>query len=74
LTNKRAGSGTGLTGDYFTGQFDNFVASRLDATVNFNYGTGAPSGISDDFPTDDFTISWSGQVQALSTGNNVKEY
>jgi len=58
-----AGTGTGLTGDYYDNMdFTAFVLTRTDATVNFDWGSGSPD------PTigaDTFSVSWSGQVQPL---------
>jgi hypothetical protein len=58
-----AGSGTGVTGDYYSNQ-TNFagppVLTRIDPTVNFNFGTGSPDP---SISVDNFAIRWSGQVQ-----------
>ncbi len=52
---------TGLQGDYFDNMdFTAYTLSRLDTTVNFNWGTGSPD------PTigpDTFSVRWTGQVQ-----------
>src|SRR6185503_2256776 len=52
--------GTGLRGEYFDNR--DFTASRLtrvDPTVNFNWGTGSPaSGIG----ADTFSVRWTGRV------------
>ena len=56
------GTGTGLTGNYFTSNnFSGTSSSRVDATVNFNWGTGSPGfgGLG----TNNFSIRWSGQVE-----------
>ena len=38
-------AGTGLTGKYYgSAVFTNLLTTRTDATVNFNWGTNAPSG------------------------------
>jgi len=62
------GTGTGLRGDYYNHTYTNNpfggvpVLTRIDPTVNFNFGNGSPgAGIGVDL----FTIRWSGQVQAL---------
>ena len=55
-------NGTGLTGDYFTANnFTGTKTSRVDATVNFDWGTGSPGfgGLG----TDNFSIRWSGQIE-----------
>ena len=68
------GSGTGLRGNYFSSHaatngsayaFSGIpTLSRVDPTIDFNFGTGSPgAGISSDL----FTVRWSGQVQALDT-------
>lgn len=58
------GTGTGLTGDYYSGQLMTFsgapTLTRTDATVNFNWsGTAPATGIS----ATNFTIRWTGAVQ-----------
>ena len=57
-----AGTGTGLTGTYFSDTtLTNAVATRTDATVDFDWGNGSPaSGVG----VDNFSVRWSGQVQA----------
>lgn len=62
------GNGTGLLGTYYTSHFSTNAfsgpptLSRVDPTVNFDFGTGSPApSISSDF----FTARWTGQVQAL---------
>ena len=58
------GTGTGLTGDYYSGQLKTFngpvTLSRLDPTVNFEFGTGSPDPL---ISADTFTVRWTGQVQ-----------
>ena len=64
------GNGTGLLGAYYTTHYSTnaFISatgptlSRVDPTVDFNFGTGSPSAL---VSTDYFTIRWTGQVQAL---------
>lgn len=60
-----AGTGSGLRGEYFSGKgFEKLVATRTDASVNFSWGSAAPlAGV----PADDFSVRWTGQVQALYT-------
>jgi Domain of unknown function (DUF4347)/Glucose / Sorbosone dehydrogenase/PA14 domain/Calx-beta domain len=61
------GTGTGLTGEYFDNQdFTNSKLSRVDATVNFDWGRGSPAP---SIGPDTFSVRWSGQVQPLYTGN-----
>ena len=65
------GSGTGLLGEYFNdpnngSHFVTFVRGRLDPTVNFDWPSSSPAaGVS----ADNFSVRWTGQVQAPVTGN-----
>ncbi|HUW82308.1 MAG TPA: Calx-beta domain-containing protein, partial [Phycisphaerae bacterium] len=62
LDNDVAG-GTGLTGAYYDNiDFTAFALSRVDATVNFNWGSGSPDP---SIGADTFSIRWTGQVQPL---------
>jgi hypothetical protein len=64
------GNGTGLLGAYYTTHFPTnaFISatgptlSRVDPLVDFNFGSGSPSP---SVSADNFTVRWSGQVQAL---------
>jgi len=57
------GAGTGLTGDYYDNiDFTAFVLTRVDATVNFNWGTGSPDP---SIGVDTFSVRWTGQVEPL---------
>ncbi|HEY9844568.1 MAG TPA: PA14 domain-containing protein, partial [Candidatus Caenarcaniphilales bacterium] len=47
--------GNGLKGEYY-----NAKASRVDPSINFNWGTGAPHP---SVAADNFYIRWTGQVQ-----------
>jgi hypothetical protein len=68
LTVAILGSGTGLTGDYYSfgNGTTNFTGaptlSRLDPTVDFDFATGSPDP---SLPADLFQIRWHGQVQPL---------
>lgn len=55
--------GTGLMGDYFnTLTFTDLYANRLDATIDFSWGTGAPiAGMN----SDNFTVRWRGEIMAM---------
>ena len=70
VVNPPPGSGSGLLGQYYrdsgTGaRFTTLVITRTDPTVNFSWGGGAPgSGM----PGDNFSVRWTGQVQAPVTG------
>jgi hypothetical protein len=56
------GTGTGLTGQYFSDQnLTNAVLTRTDATINFDWGNGSPAA---NVPVDHFSARWTGQVQA----------
>lgn len=61
-------NGTGLLGSYFNNlTLAGTATTRTDATVNFDWGTGAPgvSGIG----VDNFSTRWDGQVEAPATGS-----
>lgn len=56
-------AGTGLTGQYYdTASFGTLKTTRMDATVNFSWGTAIPSGtaLTD---ADTFSVVWAGQVE-----------
>ncbi|HEY1303763.1 MAG TPA: PA14 domain-containing protein [Vicinamibacterales bacterium] len=59
-------SGAGLRGEYFSGTaFGSLLVTRVDPTVNFNWGSGTPgSGL----PADNFSVRWTGDVIAPVTG------
>ena len=64
------GSGTGLWGEYFlhpnlTDPVDS--ATRIDPTVNFSW-PGSPGGA---IPADNFSVRWTGQLQARHAGTHV---
>lgn len=55
------GAGTGLTGNYYSGlNFGSLLLTRVDSTIDFNWGPGAPAV---SVPEQVFTVRWSGQVQ-----------
>jgi len=55
-------SGDGLLAEYFLGRdFDEFVRSGVESTVDFNFDRGGPDGL----PDDNFSIRFTGQVEAL---------
>ncbi len=62
-----AQTGTGLKGDYFsnTALAGTVSLSRLDTSVNFDWGPNAPAAA---IPADNFSARWSGQVEAPATG------
>jgi hypothetical protein len=59
------GTGTGLTGNYYSNHTD-FSGSptlvRIDPTVNFDWGNGSPDPT---ISADHFTVRWTGDVQPL---------
>lgn len=67
------GSGTGLNGQYYSGtSFNTLIKSQTDKTVNFDWGTGSPSNLDgstmSSVGTDNFSVRWTGQVQAVESG------
>ena len=58
----QSGTGNGLSAVYYDNQnFTGATVSRVDPTVNFDWGTGSPApGIG----ADTFSVRWTGQVQA----------
>jgi len=61
-------AGTGLYAEYFKGEsFDHPGLTRVDQTVDFDWGSGSPSGV----PSDHFSARWSGWVEAPSTDDYV---
>jgi hypothetical protein len=66
-------TGTGLTGRYYndpsTGatKFTTLVRTRTDARVNFDWLSGSP--IPGVVQTNNFSVRWTGQVQAPVSGN-----
>jgi hypothetical protein len=56
-------TGTGLAGEYFdNADLTNLKVTRVDATVNFNWGTGSPDP---SIGPDTFSVRWSGTVTPL---------
>lgn len=63
------GTGTGLRAEYFnnTTLGGSPVLTRVDPTVNFDWGTGSPSaGVVN---VDNYSVRWSGQVEAPVSGS-----
>jgi hypothetical protein len=61
-----AGTGTGLRGDYYDdAAFSVFRLSRIDPTVNFNWGTGSPGST---IGVDTYSVRWTGDIEARYTG------
>ncbi len=63
-------TGTGLAAAYFPNQTLSGTAglTRTDATVDFDWGNGAPGG---GIPVDQFSVRWTGQVQAAVSENHT---
>jgi glucose/arabinose dehydrogenase len=58
--------GDGLRGEYFdNSDFTNSRLTRVDSTVNFNWGTGSPDAT---IGPDTFSVRWTGQVLPTTTG------
>ena len=59
------GSGAGLRGTFYDNiDFTALRRARVDATVNFDWGTGSPSST---MQADTFTARWTGQVEPRYT-------
>ena len=57
------GTGKGLIGNYYDNtDFTNPKVSRLDPTVNFDWGNGSPDPL---IGVDTFSVRWAGQIQPL---------
>ncbi|BAZ08038.1 PA14 domain-containing protein [Calothrix sp. NIES-3974] len=57
------GTGTGLRGEYYDNiNFTNLVLTRIDPTVNFDWGSGSPDAA---IAPDTFSVRWTGFVQPL---------
>ena len=54
--------GTGLKGMYYNGTaFNTLALTRVDKTVNFNFGTAAPATA---VKADSFSVRWTGRIRA----------
>lgn len=63
-----APNGSGLYGEYFgTKDLAQRNFTRIDAGIDFYWGESSPFG----FPIDNFSIRWTGWVQAPSTGSYI---
>src|SRR5690606_24471177 len=59
------GLGGGLKGEYFdTRDFGNKIFERIDPTIEFNWGNGAPDSR---MGSDTFSVRWTGQIEATHT-------
>ena len=62
-TSRPIGGGTGLLGQYFDNMdLTGLVLTRIDPTVDFNWGAGSPSAA---IGADTFSARWTGKVQPL---------
>ena len=60
------GGGTGLTGTYFDNDnFTNPKFTRVDSTINFDWGGGSPSTA---IAPDTFSVRWTGKITAPASG------
>jgi hypothetical protein len=64
------GTGTGLTGTYYNtiNLTGSPVMTRIDPVIDFGFGTGSPDPVVN---PDNFSVRWTGQVQAPMTGDFV---
>ncbi|MHC4324473.1 MAG: PA14 domain-containing protein, partial [Planctomycetota bacterium] len=61
-----AKEGGGVRGDYYTGMnFENFVLTRTDPQIDFNWGN--PGGPDPAVGDDNFSARWTGEVEAAFT-------
>ena len=59
-------TGGGVRADYYKGMnFDNFVLTRVDPQINFNWGD--PGGPDPAIGDDNFSVRWTGEVEAAFT-------
>ena len=60
------GNGNGLTAEYYNGtNFNSLCYTQIDASVNFNWGTGSPGrGVN----VDNFSVRWQGKIRPRTTG------
>ncbi|WP_227013976.1 fibronectin type III domain-containing protein [Paenibacillus psychroresistens] len=59
-TNAAVPSTNGVNGQYYSGDFGTLALSRVDATINFDWGGDRPTV---DVPGEWFTARWTGRVQ-----------
>lgn len=58
--------GTGLAGLYYNGEhFEQQAFSRLDPTINFDWGRGSPK--TGPVNSDHFSVKWTGEIEAQRT-------
>jgi len=60
-----AGEGGGVRGKYYQGMnFENFVLTRIEPQIDFNWGDGEPDPV---VGPDNFSARWTGEVEAAFT-------
>ncbi|PYJ01652.1 MAG: hypothetical protein DME25_17715, partial [Verrucomicrobia bacterium] len=63
------GRGTGLLGDYYTNpNLTGLALTRIDPTVNFDWGFAAPAP---SVPPDRFSVRWVGKLQTRHAGRHL---
>ena len=56
------GTGNGLRGEYFNNiDFTDFTATRIDSTVDFDWGLGSPDSA---IAPDTFSVRWTGEIES----------
>ncbi|MDO7850230.1 PA14 domain-containing protein [Hymenobacter convexus] len=61
--------GDGLRGDYYEGtDFEKYVLTRRDATINFNWGQQPPAP---GLPAEAFSVRWTGWLVPPTSGNYI---
>jgi outer membrane protein OmpA-like peptidoglycan-associated protein len=69
LAQAQTPAGTGLRGDYYEGtDFEKFVLTRRDATIDFNWGQQPPAP---GLPAEQFSVRWTGWLVPPVSGNYV---
>ncbi|MDO7845252.1 PA14 domain-containing protein [Hymenobacter sp. M29] len=62
-------AGNGLRGDYYEGtDFEKFVLTRRDATINFNWGQQPPAP---GLPAEQFSVRWTGWLVPPASGKYI---
>lgn len=60
-----AGTGTGLSAEYFTGVFAQSVLTRIDPQIDFRWNYDAPDSR---LPANNFSARWTGKIETRSPG------
>ncbi|HNG32164.1 MAG TPA: BACON domain-containing carbohydrate-binding protein [Blastocatellia bacterium] len=62
-----AGSGAGLTGEYYdNSDFTNLKLTRVDPVINYDWYVSPPAV---GMESETFSVRWTGQIQAVESGN-----